>query len=73
MWKKYDNLEDRGLAWEMTKPKIRSFSVPSCVKKKRERLEFKNSLEKQLETLQVDIHSSNENVNHETYYSIKKN
>ncbi len=29
-------------------------------------------MEKQLETLQIEIDSSNENVNHETYYSIKK-
>ncbi len=39
--KEYDNLEDRELAWEMTKPKIRSTSLPVCVKQKRERLEFK--------------------------------
>ncbi len=29
------------IAWEMTNPKIKSFSVPFFVKKKRERLEFK--------------------------------
>ena len=29
----YKNLQDRGLAWEMTKMEIRSFSVPFCVKK----------------------------------------
>ncbi len=29
-------------------------------------------MEKQLETLQVDIDSNNENANHETYYRIKK-
>ncbi len=68
----FSNLEDRGLAWEiMTKLKIRYFSVPFCVKVI-ERLEFKNLLEKQSETLQVEIDSSNENVNHETYYNIKK-
>ncbi len=68
----YDNLEDGGHTWEMTKLKIRSFSVPFCVKKKRKRLEFKDSLEKQLETLQVEIDYTNENVNHERNYSITK-
>ncbi len=70
--KEYDNREDKGLDWEMTKLKIRSFSVPFCVKKKRKRLEFKDSLEKQLETLQVEIDYTNENVNHERNYSITK-
>ncbi len=76
--KEYDNREDKGLDWEMTKLKIRSFSVPFCVKKKRERLEFKNTLEKQLETLQAEIGSRLviKNVNHETYsdtIALKKN
>ncbi len=33
----YSTLEDRGLAWEMTKFKIRSFSIQYCVKKKGKR------------------------------------
>ncbi len=30
----YLTMQYRGLAWEMIKPKIRTFSVPYCVKKK---------------------------------------
>ncbi len=44
--KEYDNLEDRGYAWEMKKPKIRSFFCSFLYQIKIERLEFKNLLEK---------------------------
>ena len=40
--KEYETLEDRALAWDMTKMKIRSFSVPYCVKKKTEQNLKKN-------------------------------
>ncbi len=51
---------------------IRSFSVLCCVKKKKKKLEFKQSLEKQLELLQLEIDEHTNDVNRETYYSIKK-
>ncbi len=41
-----------------------------CQKKKK--LEFKQSLEKQLELLQLEIDEHTNDVNHETYYTIKK-
>ncbi len=66
----YSTLDDRGLAWEMTQMEIRSFSVPYCVKKKK-KLEFKQSLEKQLELLQLEIDEHTNDVNRETYYTIK--
>ncbi len=42
----YSSLKDRGLAWEMTKIKIRACSDPYCFfKNERERQAFKKSLE----------------------------
>ncbi len=42
----YLTMQDRGLAWEMIKLKIRAFSVPYCVKKNHDRQAFKINLEK---------------------------
>ncbi len=55
----YSDLIDRGLAWQLTKMKIRAFSVPYCVKKS-DRLAFEKSLEKDLEQLQeiMDVNCS---------------
>ncbi len=44
----YSILDDSRLAWEMTKIEIRSFSVAYCVKKQKKKLEFKQSLENNL-------------------------
>ena len=51
--KKYTNMTDKGLIWELCKLEIRSFSVPYCIKKKKERSAFKRSLEEELEKLLV--------------------
>ena len=53
--KKYTNMADKGLTWELCKLEIRSFSVPYCIKKKKERLGFKKSLEKDLEILLLKL------------------
>jgi exonuclease III len=63
----YSELEDKGLAWEMTKMKIRSFSVPYCVKKKKERQAFKKSLEHDLEQLQELLDSNPSQQSQELY------
>ncbi len=55
----------------MTKMEIRFFSVPYCVKKKK-KLEFKQSLEKQLELLLLEIDEHTNDVNRETYNTIMK-
>ena len=69
----FSPLEDKGLVWEITKLKIRNFSVPYCIKKKKERSAFKDSLEKELENLliEIDIHNSNESIS-DNYTSVKK-
>ncbi len=48
----YLTMQDRGLAGEMIKLKVRAFSVPYGVKKKRDRQAFKINLEKKLQKLQ---------------------
>ncbi len=67
----YSTLEDKAFAWDMTKLKIRSFSISYCVKKG-ENIEFKKSLENELEILHNEIDSDTSNVNHETYHSKKR-
>ncbi len=51
----YSDLEDKGLAWEMTKLKIRSFSIPYNINQKKQKSAFKKSLEMELENLQKEI------------------
>ncbi len=51
----YSDLEDKGLAYEMTKLKIRSFSIPYSINKKKEKSAFKKNLEMELENLQKEI------------------
>ncbi len=56
----------------MTKMKIRSFPVPYCVHKKRERINFKLSLEKKLEELQTKL-DNDPNINTLKLYTLNKN
>ncbi len=64
----YTKIEDKGLVWEMTKMKIRSFSVPYCVKKKRDKKILKETLEKELNDLQIamDTNPTQQPKNHMT-------
>ncbi len=39
--KEYASMTDRGLGWELTKMEIRSYTLPYCVKKKKEKTAFK--------------------------------
>ncbi len=68
----YKPLEDRGLAWEITKMKIRSFSVLYCVKKKRDPLAFKKTLEKELDELQQTLDFNPSQPSQELYVLNKK-
>ncbi len=52
-------MKDKGLAWDMCKLKIKSFSVPFCIKKKKERTKFKKELEKQLQQLENSLDKNN--------------
>ncbi len=51
----FSDLKDTGLAWEMTKLKIRSFSIPYSINKKKEKSAFKKNLEMELENRQKEI------------------
>ncbi len=52
-------MKDKGLAWDMCKLKIRSFSVHFCIKKKKKRTKFKRELEKQLQELENSLDKDN--------------
>ena len=67
----YKDHEDKSLVWEMTKMKVRAFSVPYCVRKKREKVEFKKQLEHDLEELQRSMDSNPNQQTQEVYYSSK--
>ncbi len=69
----YSSLEDKGLAWEMTKMKTRALSVCIVSKKKKIDTAFKKSLEKDLENLQETLHSNPSHQSQELYDSNKKN
>ncbi len=62
---------DKGLTWEIVKLKIRSFTVPYCIKKKKERKSFKLYLEKNLILLLEEL-DNNPNDNIENNYKISK-
>ncbi len=49
----YRDIPDKGLVWEMCKMRIRSETIPYCVKKKKERTELKSSLESELKNLET--------------------
>ena len=67
------NYRDSGLIWEIVKLKIRSFSVPYCIKKKKERAKFKKKLESDLENLQAKLdENNNDNELLENYNTTKK-
>jgi hypothetical protein len=69
---KYSNIQDKGLTWELCKLEIRSFSVPYCIKKKKERLAFKNNLEEELKKLEAELDINATENNQNNYDSSKK-
>ena len=75
----YDYLENKCLKWELIKSEIRSFTVPYCVKKKKEKNDYKKNLEERLEQLLPELDKNDENKKHEFYVtkaeleSIEKN
>ncbi len=52
-------MKDKGLAWDMRKLNIRSFSAAFCIKKKEERTKFKKELEKELQQLENSLDKNN--------------
>jgi exonuclease III len=66
-----DNYRDKGLIWEIVKLRIRTFSIPYCIKKKKDKNKFKKELEERLENMESqldDIH----NTTHTEIYKITK-
>ena len=67
--KKLDYLKDKCLKWEIIKSEVRSFTVPYSVRKKKEKNQYKESLEKRLEQLFPLI--NNNDIVKEEYFSAK--
>ncbi len=63
--------KDNGLAWELTKLKIRSFSIPFCIKKRKETKAYKLALNKELELLQEQLDLSQTKGNLERFTATK--
>ncbi len=51
------NYIDKGLVWELIKLKIRSVSIPYCIKKKKNMYTFKNDLTKDMNLLQIELNN----------------
>ncbi len=62
---------NKGLVWELTKLKIRSFSIPYCIKKHKEQQAYKLALDKDLELLQEQLDQSQTKENIENFTGIK--
>ena len=67
---KLDYLEDKCLKWEIIKSEIRSYTVPYCVKKKKEKNLYKAYLENRLEDLLPELSKDND-ILKEEYFSTK--
>ena len=63
----YKHLDDKCLKWEIVKSEIRSYTIPYCVKKKKERNELKDRLEKNLEELLPELDKNNTEKKEEFY------
>ena len=66
----YNYLEDKNLKWEIIKSEIRSYTVPYCVRKKKEKNQMKQMLENKLEQLLPELDSGKSNIREE-FYTIK--
>jgi exonuclease III len=69
--KEQNNIEDKGLAWEVVKLKIRSFSVPYCINKKKKRNKYRKNLEIELENLQNELDKNSSELTLENFKTIK--
>jgi exonuclease III len=65
-------LEDKGLKFEMIKMKVRAYTVPYCVTKKREKNRFKKEIAEKLEILQKECDKSRNNEDIQTLHNLKK-
>ena len=66
------NYSDKGLVWEVTKLKIRNFTIPYCIKRKKEKNIIKQNLDFELETLLAQLDENN-TLDSNNIYIKKKN
>ncbi len=62
---------DKGLVWELTMLKIRSASIPYCIKKKKQLTAFKDILEKERNLLQENLDSNPSDFNLDRFNTAK--
>ncbi len=66
-----NNYTDKGLVWELIKLKIRSVSIPYCIKKKKNMYTFKSNLIKDMNLLQIELDNDHSTVNQEKFIASK--
>ncbi len=66
-----NNYTDKGLLLELIKLKIRSVSIPYCIKKKRNMYTFKNDLIKDINLLQIELDNDPSTINQEKFIASK--
>ncbi len=64
--------ENKSLGWELTKLRIRSATIPYCIKRKKERTAFKLNLENELLRLQQELDYNNSDITLDNYNSTKR-
>jgi exonuclease III len=68
----HNNMEDKAVVWEIIKFEIRQFTLPYCVKRKKDRQAFKKSLEQDLIDLQLKMDSAPSEDNILAYQTSKR-
>ncbi len=66
-----NNYTDKGLVWEFIKLKIRSVSIPYCIKKKKNMYTFKIDLIKDMNLLQIELDNDPSTINQEKFIASK--
>ncbi len=64
--------ENKSLIWELTKRRIRSATIPYCIKRKKEITAFKLNLENELIILQQELDYNNSKTIIDNYNSTKR-
>ncbi len=64
--------ENKSLLWELTRLRIRSATIPYCIKRKKEMIAFKLNLENELLRLQQELDYNNSDTALDNYNSTKR-
>ena len=56
----HDNLEDKRISWELIKYEVKNYTIPYCIKKKKQSTELENSLNTRFAELYNNIHRTSD-------------